>query len=271
MNDQNKEKEPQSKERIGYGVRIPTISFEDAIRITKEIVGYEGFEGSLDTISTVTGNTASSSKFLYKVYALKGFGLLTYQENKYSLTELGRKIAQPESPELEKQAILEAFLNNPMIKKVWDNYVGKILPQREYLANFFENNLGIPAKIKLTWADYFIAGGKFAKILHERESGSYQILSKPTPSPDKEQFQKVFDKVADDRGVVSPKQNSGVEQLFDGLSGGLFYQKKISDNRKAMIYIPEDLTDSDITMIRSIIKSVDAGLEGLKKHEANEQ
>jgi hypothetical protein len=278
MSDQIKTNEPQPKDRIGYGVKIPTVSFEDAIRIIKEVARVGGMDGGFDALSTVTQNTVSSSTLLYKVYALKGFGLLTFQGKTYSLTELGRNIVQPESAEQEGRSIVESFSNHTILNKVWDNYKGKILPQREYLANYFEKNLEIPAKLKLGWADYFIAAAMFARLLHERESGSYQVLSTPISgiaAPNKEEQQKSPSKTTDQAVGIMPRQakapDSGYESHFEGLSGGLFYQKKISDNRKAMIYIPEDLTESDIVMIRAIIKSVDAGLEGLKRHEPDQQ
>jgi hypothetical protein len=43
--------------------------------------------------------------------------------------------------------------------------------------------------------------------------------------------------------------------------------KSISNNRKAIFAIPEDLTQQDIDSLRIVIKGIDVQLEGLKKNE----
>lgn len=274
---QNEPKNRKEGDRIGYGVKVPPIRFNDAIESIKKLVTLAGESGSLDALAAILGHSRSSSNFSYKISALRNFGLITFDKLNYQLTDISKRIISPESSVDEMKAIQEAMSKQEILDRIWGNYKGKILPQREYLANYIEKTLEIPSQLKLQWADYFIEAALYANILIERESGSYQVLSEPLliPRIEKESLEKIFDKVADDRGANGTKPNTtgqtNIDQRFEGLSGGLFYQKKISDNRKAMIYIPEDLTDADITMIRSIIKSVDAGLEGLKRHEPNEQ
>ena len=52
--------------------------------------------------------------------------------------------------------------------------------------------------------------------------------------------------------------------MFEGLTGGIVFQKKISGNRRALIFVPEDLNENDVKSIEAIIESVKTALQGLK-------
>ena len=134
MAKESTETTTQTKDRIGWGVKVPFISFQDAINITKKLCSIGGFDGSLDALSQVLGNTRSSSSFTYKLSALKNFSLIaTPDKNSYSFTDLGRRIANPDSPNDEKEAIVDALMKVEIIKTIFDNYKTKVLPQKKYL------------------------------------------------------------------------------------------------------------------------------------------
>jgi|GEM_PF-1870357 len=266
-------KEGVIKERIGYGVKLPALTFGEAIEIVKTVATTGGIKGHKDALSHVTGNTPTSSTLHYKVAALKNFGLLTIQDDSYELTALGERIAQPQSSEDVDQAIFESFLKLDILKDTWENYRGKLLPQREYLANFIEKYLGIPQSLKLGWADYFISSAKYACLLKEREagSGSYQVLNQPLPRGLRVV---VSDDVnGDDIVLIEPTQESK-STLSDSLGiesqhWGILNKRKISNNRKAIFAIPDELTQQDIDSLKLVLKGIEAMLDGLKKQEEN--
>jgi hypothetical protein len=269
MVEQNKAKEGQSKDRIGYGVKIPPISFQEAIEIIKKVATIAGFQGDFDGLSRVTGNTASSSTLLYKIYALKSYGLLTFQNKTYSITEIGQRIAQPASSDEEITFIFEAFQKHEMLRKVWENYATKILPQPEYLANFFEKNFGIPQQLKQDWAKYFTDAARYVGLLMERESGSYQVLSKPSKADWLDAQGKLQ---VPEKQILSEEKESKVrpvKTMFDPEDEhwGILNQRKVSGNRKAIFAIPDELSQEDIEMLRVILKGIDASLDGLKKQQ----
>jgi hypothetical protein len=270
MDDEKKRKGEGTKERIGYGVKIPAISFEEAIRITREVSKVGGSEGSVDALSKVTGNSASSSTFTYKVRALKAFGLLSLQDNIYALTDAGKHIAQPESAEQETQAIVDAFSRQELLNRVWEYYKGKILPQSEYLANYFEKSYGIPASLKKAWAQYFVEAAGFAGLLHEREGGSFQVLLAPAIKVNVVDAVHLSDK-ADASLTPKPIDTKGQLPSFsiETTQWGILNQRKLSGDRKAIFAIPDELTKEDIDVLRVMLKGIDAGLDGLRKFEQN--
>lgn len=273
-----KNKNQNETKRIGWGVKIPYLSFEEVVKTIIEIAVSGGFEGSIDVIGDITKNSVSSSSFTKKTYALKNFGLLSNLDKvSYTISDLGRAIAQPESPEQEIRAKQEAFIKLETIKAIFENYKGKLLPQEEYLANYIEKNLNIPSAFKTEWAKYFIEGAKFTQLITTRESGAYQVVSNLGYVKQLNGIKKEDETIprhpkggdVEEQKPSKPQdyRKNIVETLFEGLQGGLVYQKKISNNRKALIFIPEDLTQSDIDSIKAIIKSVEAGLDGLKIEE----
>jgi hypothetical protein len=194
-------------------------------------------------------------------------------DDSYELTSVGERIAQPQSSEDVDQAIFESFLKLDILKDTWENYRGKLLPQREYLANFIEKNLGIPQSLKLDWADYFISSAQHARLLKEREagSGSYQVLNQPLPSVLKVMVSDIGK--AGDTALVEPTQEVK-PTLSDSLGiesqhWGILNQRKISGNRKAVIAIPDELTQQDIESLKTLLKNIEPMLDGLKKSEEN--
>src|ERR1035438_2076753 len=112
MGESNNQKKENSKDRIGYGVKPPTLSFEEVIEITKIIGAQGGPKNSLDVLSRITGNSRSSSTFFQKVAALRMFGMIDTDKNQYWLIDLGNSIANPTSYEAQANAIIEARLKN---------------------------------------------------------------------------------------------------------------------------------------------------------------
>ena len=96
MNKEIDQEETSTKARIGWGVKVPTISFEEAIEITKRVSQVGGLEGSLDALAHVVGNSVSSSTFKYKLSTMRNFGLLVFPTgDTYSLSDIGRKLVNP--------------------------------------------------------------------------------------------------------------------------------------------------------------------------------
>jgi len=261
----------RSKGRVGYGVKVPELSFQEIIRIVKEVATKGGLNGSLDVLSRVFGNSRSSSVFTKKLSAMKNFGLLTSDPDEYELQDIARLLVQPDSPEQETMAIYQAFTNHDLLNRVLNNYKGKLLPQREYLANHFEKALGIPSSLKEKWADYFIEAAKYAGLLHEREAGSYQVFSQPVRIKEKipeEQETSTKDLVGSGQQPQHAMETTDpIAQTISSVQWGILNQRRVSGNRRAIIAIPDDLTETDIETIKVILKGVEAGLEGLKKHE----
>lgn len=261
--------ESASKTTRSYGVRVPILSFQELIELLETIYRTAGEDSSLDALARIMGNTPSSSTFRMKLHVLRGFGLIARSESGYSFSELAKKIVQPQSAEERSHAIHDAFSQNEYLKAIWEKHKGKILPKPEFLANYILS-LSIPNELKASWANYFIEGAKFAGILSERGEGMYQVLSEPLPSSKAEAETKVTEVTPPPLLPPAKTQvtNLGIEGV-EGKHWGILNQRSISGGRKAIFAIPDELTQQDIDTLRFLLKSIDTGLDGLKKHETS--
>ena len=269
MNTQPNEKGEKTKPRIGYGVKIPSVEFGDAIEIVKLIARNAGESGSLDFLASILRHSRSSSTFHKKVAVLRNFGLISADKVGYAITGIGRRIITPQSPEDEQLAVQEAFSKNEILDRIWGNYKGKILPQREYLANYIEKGLEIPSSLKFQWADYFIDAARVARIIVERESGSFQVLSQALPPPTK--IQPTEQPKANNSlltEVQKPRKTAPqLDETIGEIRWGSLTKLRISDDRMVIVAIPDELTGQDIDKIRIVLKGIDSSLEGLSKSD----
>jgi hypothetical protein len=265
----NEKPDKAAKQRIGYGVKLPLLTLQESVSVTKGAARLGGESGSLDAFATVLENSRSSSTFFYKLSVLKSFGLITYDKLNYQLTDIGHRVVTPQSLSDESSAIYQAFQKNEILSKVWENYKGKILPAREYVANFMEKSFGIPADLKLAWSDYFIEAAKFAKLVAERgESGSVHVLYDPQIVPEKSA--EIIASPQPARGIdtqAPAREAASFGDSVDSLQWGSISKPKLSSGRIAIFAIPDELSQQDIERLRTILKGVDAGLDGLKKQE----
>jgi hypothetical protein len=261
-----------AQKRIGYGVKIPLLSFESAIIIIKQLVGMGGIDGSQDALSRILNNSPSSSSYFLKVRALKSFGLINTEGNNYHLTDLATKIVQPQSPIEHDEAIFESFTRQETLIKIWENYKGKILPKEEYLANWIASNLSIPKSLSESWAKYFIASAAYLKLLHQRTDGSYQVFAQPiSQKSDAPPDETIGASEPKNKAIIpslpEPPKRHGINEFVENEEWGILYQKKISNNRKVILAVPSDLSSQDIEGIKTILKGIEASLEGLKRNE----
>lgn len=260
------------KDRIGYGVKIPPLTFEEAIQAIKSVSELGGEKANLDALATVLKHSRSSSNFSYKLSALKSFGLITADKSNYQLTDLGKRIVTPISVADEMRAIHEAFCNNETLNKIWTEYKTKMLPQREYLANYLETSLHIPSSLKIGWADYFIGAANVSKLLIVRgDSGGYRVLSEPLSIPPiKEEEQKpseVGEKSSQQINPQNTNKQDSIVDLTDSMKWGNIHKPLLSNGKVAIFAIPNELSQQDIDKLRVVIKGIDTGLDGLKRDE----
>lgn len=84
-----------------------------------------------------------------------GFTLGTREAEKIELTDLGRKLVYPKSPEEESSAIHEAFRNIELFKNVYDYYQGQNLPEIQYLKNTLKTEFGVDEELQDDFYDLY--------------------------------------------------------------------------------------------------------------------
>ena len=113
----NESEKKEKLKRAKYGTMIPNIAFSEIIEIIKMVIIKTGEHNTYDALSRVTGNSSSSSTFQKKVRALRNHGVMEFDKSNYSLTPLGKKIAEPESFDEQAKAIIEAFGKEENLKE----------------------------------------------------------------------------------------------------------------------------------------------------------
>ena len=277
--------EDTTNKRIGWGVKTPSISFSEVVELIQTVGNKFGDSGHIEDVSIVSGNSAKSSTFVKKIRDLKNFNLIQVEGDNFELSELGIRIAHPKSKTDEVLAKFESFKSIENLKRIWDYYRGKRLPQKEFLANAIMSLLGIPKELKEAWAEYFIDASFVAGVLLQTETGLLQVLSNPKTYEASTQLNEDVEEDLLDKKQEKPKTAAGqkndtnfaettnsklnLDNFLGNLNGGMLYQIKISGGRKVFVFIPEGLRKNDVERIKSILKSAEAGLEGLLEEDEN--
>jgi hypothetical protein len=102
--------------------------------------------------------------FRLRTGAAKMFGFVTIERGKFALTDLGRKILDPDQ---EKAARVEAFLNVELNRKIYENHKGYPLPPQAGLDRFLVN-VGVGEKTKERARQVFMRSAKQAGFFESR-------------------------------------------------------------------------------------------------------
>lgn len=168
-------KTKSGEDRVMPGGRPPRYYLEQSVELAMQVYEDAGGNASLDELAALTKNTQKSSSFVAKLNTLKSYGLVVADEQRVRLSEIGEQIATPEDPADKNAGLKSAFLNIESFKVVYDKFIGKLLPQGEFLKNAFSNQENIPKQLADEWADHFVNSGKYAGLLMDRGDGKLQV------------------------------------------------------------------------------------------------
>ncbi len=123
----------EKKKRTGRGV-LSTISFpyrdlDAAVSVAQAMLKSGGVPLSSDQLGLALDLKPGSGNFLVKVAAARIFGFLIQAEGKYKLTNLGFSVIDKDDKR-QRAARMEAFLNVPLFRKVYDEFKGRQLPPK---------------------------------------------------------------------------------------------------------------------------------------------
>jgi hypothetical protein len=129
---------------------FPRYSIEDSRKIPEALKQFNaGNPWGPKEIATA-GKLGMGDPFFYLTAGSRdyGFTLGTREAEKIELTDLGRKLVYPKSPEEESEAIQEAFRNIEIFKNVYDYYQGQNLPEIQYLKNTLKTEFGVAEELQ---------------------------------------------------------------------------------------------------------------------------
>ncbi len=125
---------------------FPQFSIKEAMEIPK-IIGLQnaGNPWATEHVASALKTSKTNTNFFYLTSASRDYGFTTgtSRAKTIELTALGRKLAFPESPSDEPQAIWEAFFNIEVFKNVYEYYQGASLPEDKYFCNTLKESFGV--------------------------------------------------------------------------------------------------------------------------------
>lgn len=126
-------------------IQFPYADLDSVISIAGAIHKNAG-HGECDKaqIAAWTDHSAKSSGFDLKLSAAKMFDIIDSVNGKYQLTDLGKKIVDPNEARAAK---VDAFLSVPLYKSVFTTYNGSTLPPSTGLEADIVN-MGVATKVK---------------------------------------------------------------------------------------------------------------------------
>jgi hypothetical protein len=138
---------PKSKRvTVQSTIAFPYRDLEQGVAVAQAIHNAGAVALSTDQLAGVMGLQAGSGNFVLKVMTARVFGLISYNAQKYELTDLGFEISEKDDKR-QKAAKAKAFLTVPLYKRTYDEFKGRQLPPRLGLEQAFVR-YGVSAKQK---------------------------------------------------------------------------------------------------------------------------
>lgn len=116
----------QPRPRQRSTIAFPYMDLKAAVTFAEAIHSHVGNgECDDDQLAAWTDQSAKSSTFRVQVYAARMFGALEGEGSRHRLTELGRKMVDPNQA---RAARARSFLTVPLYRAVFEKYKGGVLP-----------------------------------------------------------------------------------------------------------------------------------------------
>ncbi|WP_157572105.1 hypothetical protein [Hydrogenophaga taeniospiralis] len=139
----------QSRSELSF----PKYSLADSIEVPKAIYVQGGGACTLEHLATYLGYKGTNNgAFASKVGAARTFGLVQKSGNLFQATPLAHTILSPTYPHEAKNALVEAFFNAELFRRVHDDFKGRELPPEFGMKNAMRNQYGIlPSRVDLAY------------------------------------------------------------------------------------------------------------------------
>lgn len=131
--------------RKSADIRFPFYSLADSLLVAKAIHEKGGGTANRDQLAAFLDySTTNSGAFLSRIAAARLFDFITTEGSRFVITPLAEKVLMPVNPPEDTQGgLVDAFLNVPLFKAVFDEYKGKELPPEFGLKNLMRTKFGI--------------------------------------------------------------------------------------------------------------------------------
>ncbi len=160
--------------------QLPRRSLEQALRIAKAMretlaggpATWEDIASAMD-IKPIPQNK-------YFLWSAQAYNLVTKDEsNKYSISEIGRKILAPTTTTEGAEATVQAVMTPVILSRFFTDYNASPFPGEEHIGNILERRYGVPRE-RIDEAKLLIKeNGEFAGLLEKQPNGSLLVRLDP--------------------------------------------------------------------------------------------
>jgi len=124
--------EGQEDKRERSTVEFPYLDLDAAVEVAQGVHQVGGSSCGWDQLAAQMGQTAKGGGFRLRVMTAKTFGLVTYGQGIVTLTELGKRLNDPQQ---EKAARADSFLRVELYNKIYELFKNGTLPPPDALEN----------------------------------------------------------------------------------------------------------------------------------------
>lgn len=179
VNGQGKGKAKAPAKVVVSAADLPRRSLESALRVPRALreqlaSGPATWE---DIASALKMSPVPQNK--YYLWSAVAYSLVEKVEERYSVSEIARKILAPTTATESKDALVQAVMTPVILSRFFTDYNGHPFPAEEHLGNILERKYGVPME-RLDEAKVLIReNGVFAGILLQKEDGSALVRLDP--------------------------------------------------------------------------------------------
>lgn len=183
--------DPQSHRRTRINRPYPTHDLESVLSIARTIHEVNaGLPMDRPLLAAALRTTPSSSSFRMRLSSSEKYSLTDggYNDERISLTSLGRSAVSPASAEELRQAMVSAATAPDIFRRFYAMLAGKRLPENVYAENVLTRDLQVRPELAEECLAIIRANGVYAGILKDSAGETlvdYQAAtdSAPTPKP----------------------------------------------------------------------------------------
>jgi hypothetical protein len=159
--------------------QLPRRSLEVALRVTRALRDtLAGGPATWEEIASAM-TIGASAQNKYYLWSAQAYNLVQKDEDKYSLSEISRKILAPTTPSEGREATVQAVLTPVVLSRFYTDYNGSPYPAEEHLGNILERKYAVPRE-RVEEAKVLIReNGIFAGILQQQPDGSMSVKLDP--------------------------------------------------------------------------------------------
>ncbi len=163
--EQKQEKEQKNDSTWAKGRLYPRYNLEQSLEFAECVHKLGGTRVTLDMVAAQLGKSKDNSTFIGRTSSTRQFNLVTLENGRLSLSNIGQRIFYPTSQTDKQAAKQEAFCSPKLYQEIIENYRGKMLPDRTSLGNILKLDYNIQQNARDNAASNFIQSAELLGLI----------------------------------------------------------------------------------------------------------